>query len=271
MKSPSPLRGAVAGLAGLALAGTATAQVPSNRSTSYLLPTDVADARAVWVNPAGLAARPEASVLLDLTVVDPGITGRLSQASIGLNARGLSFGYQWDSFSPGVRGHSYRLGLGASADRLAAGFAVAFHSGAIHGTGWDVGLRYDWLRVLTLGGVVRDLGRPQANGVRADVTFVPAVTVRPRGASLAISGDARLATSRVQGYDVQASVQLSGRPGLGVIAQLDTDRSGRRTAFTLALSLGRRDRFGLTGSTPGDFSRLGAASLYGLSTRTPVR
>jgi hypothetical protein len=267
----APSLGAVVALAGLILAGTAAAQVPTNRARAYLLPTDVTDTRALWVNPAGLAVRPEASILLDLMVLDPGSTGRLGQASIGLNARGLSFGYQWDRFSSGTHGHSFRLGLGASSGRLAAGAAVAFHGGAIHGTGWDVGLRYDWRQALTFGGTVRDLGRPRANGVREDVTFVPAITVRPLGAWLAVSGDGRLTTSKVQGYDVQASLQLPGRPAFGVIAQLDTDRAGRRTAFTLALSLGRRDRLGLTGSTPGDFSRLGTASLYGLSTRTPVR
>jgi hypothetical protein len=258
-------------LLGLLLAGPAAAQVPANRATAYLVPSDVTDARALWVNPGGLAAKPEASVMLEVTATDPGAQGRLGQLAVGFNARGLSFGYQRDNLNAGGRAHTYRLGVGASSGRLAAGFAVAFHGGAIHGTGWDVGLRYDAVRLVTLGGVVRDLGRPTVAGVAQPVTFVPAMTIRPLGPWLAVSGQAAFTTTTVAAYGVQAGVELPVRPALGLIARLDTDRSGHRTALTLALSIGGRDRVGLSGSTPGDLSRIGAASLYGLSARTPGR
>jgi hypothetical protein len=265
----TPLAGAIAALE-FVLVGGVAAQFGANRATAYLVPTDVSDARALWVNPAGLAAKPEASVLLDLTVADPGAARQLGQASIGLNARGLSLGYQWDHIAPGSSGHSYSVGLGTSAGGLAAGFAVAFHGGAIRGTGWDLGLRYDWRRTLTLGAVVRNLGRPRVSGMgREEVTYVPAITARAFGTALACSGQARLTTTGARGYGLQASFEFPGRPALGIIARLDTDRSVRRTGFTLALSLGRRDRLGLTGSTPGDLSRLQSASVFGLSTRTP--
>lgn len=269
MRAPAP--GGLAVLAGFLLAGSAAAQAGANRATAYLVPSNVSDTRALWVNPAGLGAKPEASVAFDVTVLDPGSAGRLGQASLALNSRGLSFGYQRDNLAPGVHGNTYRLGLGLGAGGLDAGFAVAFHGGAIHGTGWDLGLRYDWRPTFTLGGVVRNLGRPSANGVRAEVTYVPAITTRLLGSALALSGQARLTTVGARGYDVQAGLRLSGHPAAGIIARLETDRSGRRTAFTLALSFGRRDRFGVTGSTPGDLSRLAAASLYGLSTRGAVR
>jgi len=83
-------------------------QVAPNRSTQYLHPTEVSDARALWVNPAGLALFPEASLNLDVTVGDPGAKGRLRQFTLGLNSRGLSFGYQRDVFDGGVRGSTYR-------------------------------------------------------------------------------------------------------------------------------------------------------------------
>jgi hypothetical protein len=257
-------------VATLALARTASAQVAANRATAYLVPTNVTDTRALWVNPAGLAAEREASVMLDLTMTDPGSHGRLGQVTAGLNARGLSFGYQRDLFANGARGHTYRLGLAGSSAGLAAGFAVAFHGGVIQGTGWDLGLRYDWLPALTLGGVVRNLGRPTVLGVRQDVTYVPAITARPLEA-LAFSGEAAITTTGARGYDLQVTFDLPSGPPLGIIARLDTDRSWHRRAFTLALSLGRRDRVGLTGSTPGDLSRLATASVYGLSTRTASR
>jgi hypothetical protein len=261
----------VACIAGIAFAGPASAQVAANRATTYLVPSDVTDARAVWVNPGALAATPEASVALDLTVANPGARGRLAQISAGLDARGFAFGYQRNVFPNGDRGHTYRLGLGGKSGGLAVGFAAAFHGGAIRGTGWDVGARYDWRPEFTLGGVVRNLGRPTVLGVRQEVILLPAITVRPLGASLALSGEAAFTTTVARGYGVQASFGPGARSALGIIARLDTDRSWHRTAFTLALSLGRRDRVGLTGTMPEDLSRLGTASVYGLSTRTPGR
>jgi hypothetical protein len=258
-------------LAGLALAGTASAQSPANRARSYLVASDVTDARALWVNPGGLAAKPEASIMLELTARQPGAKGQFGQLSVGFNARGLAFGYQRDNLAPQAHAHTYRLGIGAQSSELAAGFAVAFHGGAIRGTGWDLGLRYDALDRVTLAGVVRDLGRPTVLGERQDVTFVPAITIRPLAAWIAVSGQAVFTSTTVYGYGVQANLDPPGRLPLGLAARLDTDRSGHRTGFTLALSLGRRDRVGVTGTTSGDFSRLDAMSVYGLSVRTPGR
>src|SRR5207253_9667173 len=68
----------------LLLATSAFAQVAPNTTTRYLFPTDVSDARALWVNAAGLAAFPAASVHLDLTVGDPGASGKLRQLTFGL-------------------------------------------------------------------------------------------------------------------------------------------------------------------------------------------
>src|SRR5207247_2330363 len=123
----------------LLLASGALAQVAPNNATLYLHPTDVSDARALWVNPAGLGHFPEASVHLDLTVGDPGAKGQLRQLTLGLNSRGLSLGYQRDLFSSGRRGHTYKLGYAAGRGGLAAGFATALYRGGTSGTGWDVG------------------------------------------------------------------------------------------------------------------------------------
>ncbi|MGH7537946.1 MAG: hypothetical protein ACREMF_04885, partial [Gemmatimonadales bacterium] len=112
---------------------------------------------------------------------------------------------------------------------------------------------------------------PTVRGVRQEVTVAPAVTVRPLAGWLALSAQAAYATSAVRGYGLQASAELPGGLGLGFVARLDTDRSWHRTALTLGLSLGRADRVGLVGSTPGDASRFEATSLYGVSSRTPTR
>ncbi len=265
-------RAPLAGLVGLALGLTpATAQVSANRGTAYLVPTDVTDARALWVNPAGPAVRHEASVMLDLTILQPGGRGHLGQVTAGFSSHGLSFGYQRDNFGNGLDGHTYRLGIAGSSGGLAAGVALAFYRGSTGGTGWDIGVRYDWKPQITLGGVIENIGRPTVRGVSRDVTLVPAVTVRPFTGLLALSAQGAVSAAATHGYALQASAQLPGRRGLAFVGRLDTDRAWRRRALTFGLSLGGSDRVGVVGSTPGDFSRIHTASLYGVSSRTANR
>lgn len=262
-------RGAAAAIA-LAFAGVAHAQVATNRAASYLVATGVTDARALWVNPAGLAARPEASVMLDLTVVQPGSTGRLGQVTAGFNARGLSFGYQRDNFLNGAHGHAYKLGLASGSGGLSGGFGVALYGGGNTGTGWDIGLRYEWLPTLTVGGAVRNIGHPTVRGVRQPTATVPAVTVRPLGTTLALSAQASFASSTsARGYAVEAEAVWPRSPRVGLLARYDTDGSLHHRALLFGLSIGSRDRVGAVASTPGDFSTVDAASVYGVSSRTP--
>ena len=270
MRLPSR-RPTVLGLIGVALSVTpAAAQVSANHSTTYLVPTDVTDVRALWANPAGPAVRREASVMLDLTVLHPGAQGRLSQVTAGISSHGLSAGYQRDNFPNGLHGHTYRLGLAGVSGGFAAGVALAFYRGATGGTGWDLGMRYDWMPLITLGGVIENLGRPTVRGVSREVTMVPAVTVRPLSGLLALSAQGTFTSATTRGYAFQASAQLRNRRGLAFVARVDTDRSWRRSAVTFGLSVGRNDLVGVVGST-GDFSRIDTASLYGVSSRTSGR
>jgi hypothetical protein len=261
---------AIAALAGFALfAPSLPAQAVPNRATGYLTAADVSDARALWVNPAGLATHHEASIHLDLTVRQPGARGQLGQITTGFNARGLSFGYQRDNLPSGIHGHTYRLGLAGAYNRLAAGMAITAYRGGTKGTAWDVGARYDWRPQVSFGGAIRNLGRPTVRGVREDVTFVPATTIRMAGELLAVSLQATLGPAATRGYTLEARAQLPGRAGVGLLGRVDADRSWRRRALVFGLSVGRLDQVGLVGSTPGDFSQIDAASLYGVSSRVP--
>jgi hypothetical protein len=254
---------------------SAAAQVAQNRSTAYLHPTDVRDARAVWVNPAGLATQREASVYADIDVQDPGNKGRLRQISAGFNSRGLAFAYQRDVFDGGRRGHTYRLGLAGGARGLSGGAAMSLYRGDTKGTGWDVGLTYsiEGTTALTVGGVISNIGQPVVRGLQQRTTFIPGATWRPLGPASAVSIHARLTSDSVIGYAFGLSWQGSGAGGrwpLGVLARLDTDGGLRRGAFSLGLSLGGPDRVGLVASAPGDLSGVDAVSLWGLSTRQPA-
>jgi hypothetical protein len=268
---PRVARLAAALVLGGAVPGAALAQVAANRATAYLSPTDVRDVRALWVNPAGLAAREEAAVLLDLTVQGPGSAGRLVQVSTGFNARGIAFAYQRDNFTNGIHGHTYRLGLGGGSRGLAFGAAVALYRGATGGTGWDLGIRYDWHPQLTVGGAVRDIGKPTVRGVQLEPTFVPSITVRPAGVWLALSAQTAATSSAVLGHAFEVSAVLPGSRPLAFLFRLDTNRALRRRALVFGLSLGRANTLGVVGSSLGGDSRQNILSGYGVATRTPLR
>jgi len=249
-------------------AATVAAQAVPNRATAYLHPTDVIDARAIWVNPAGLAGLTMASVYLDLTVGQPGGRGRLRQLSGGFDSRGFAFSYQRDILDGGGRGHTYKVGLGGGNGPLAAGFGMALYRGDTKGTGWDLGLRYVPSRALRVGGAILNIGEPSVRGVKLPVTFVPGASFEPFGPRAVLSAHARVTTGAVQGYAVGARASL----GLvGALLRLDTDRAFRRSAFAIGLSIGGPDRLGMVASTPGDLSAIDAFSLYGVSLRSPAR
>jgi hypothetical protein len=247
-------------------------QVASNRANAYLFPTDVRDARALWVNPAGLGVLREASIYAELGVGDPGSKGRLRQVNAGFNARGLSFGYQRDMLDDGVRGHTYRLGLAGGTAGLAAGLAVAYYRGdGAKSTGWDLGLEYVAHPSFTVGLVAANLGQPVVRGLKQQLTYVPGLTWHPsRIPTLGLSAAARLTTDSVASYAFGVSWRTQARWPIAVIARLDTDRGLRRGAFVLGFSIGGQDRVGVVASAPGDVSRVDAVSLYGLSTREPT-
>lgn len=249
-------------------------QVAPNRATAYLHPTDVRDARALWVNPAGLGVMREASVYAEVAVADPGARGRLRQINAGFNARGLAFGYQRDMLDGGDRGHTYRLGLAGASAGLAAGLAIAYYRGdGAKATGWDVGVSYNWLPGLSVGTVVTNIGQPVVRAIRQRLTVVPGATWHPAPVpAAAVSVHARVTPDSVAAYAFGVSWRAGeGRWPLEIIARLDTDGGLRRGAFTLGLSIGRPDRIGAVVSSPGDASGIDAVSVYGLSTREPAQ
>jgi hypothetical protein len=253
-----------------------TAQsVASNRAATYLFPTDVQDARAIWVNPARLAVAREASVYAEFNVGEPGAKGRLRQLSAGFNSRGLSLGYQRDILDNGVRGTTLRLGLAGGAQGLAAGVDIARYGGSgANATGWDIGVSYVALPRLTVGVVAANLGQPIVRGLRQQFTFIPGLTWHPGPIpALAFSTDARITRDSVESYAFGLSWRTTGtssRWPIEIIARMDTDNGLRRGAFALGLSIGGENRFGAVVSTPGDVSHIDGASLYGLVAREPA-
>ena len=256
-----------------------TAQVAPNRASAYLFPTDAHDARAIWVNPAGLGTVREASIYAELAVGDPGARGRLRQIDAGFNSRGLSFGYQRDIFDNNVRGNTYRIGLAGGSGGLAAGVAFTYYRGTgAHSSGWDAGVTYTLYPGLTLGVVGANIGQPVVRGLGQRLTYVPGATWHPAPlAALGLSAYARITPDSVVAYAFGLSWHTPWstagavrRWPIEVLARLDTDGGLRRGAFAFGLSIGSQDRVGIVATTPGDVSRVDEASLYGASAREPV-
>jgi hypothetical protein len=247
--------------------------VVPNRATLYLHPSDVTDARAVWVNPAGSGRLEEASLHLDLMVAEPGPAGRLRQVTLGLSSRGLMFAYQRDVFDAGARGHTYRFGYAAGRAGLAAGLAAALYRGGGASTsGWDLGVLYNWGASLSVGGVIENVGRPSVRGTTLPVTYVPSATLRLLDARATVSADGRFASAGVLGYAFGLRARLGAtRLPVGVLARLDTDRKLARAGLAFGVSLGSQDLAGLVATASGDAGSIDALDLYGVSTRRFAR
>lgn len=260
------LPGRAAVLLAILLPTRLPAQLATNRAALYLHPTDVADARAVWINPAGPAVLRQASVHVDLTVEDPGAAGRLRQVTAGFSSRGLSFSYQRDVFEGGLRSHTYRVGLAGRAGGLAAGVAAAIYRGDTKATGWDAGVVYAVHPSVTLGGLLANIGEPDVRGIPLPLTVTPGITLAPLGPSLVLSAHALLTRDSLLGSALGIRWSAGARVPVGLLARLDMDGTFRRAAFAFGLSLGRRDMMGTVITTSADV-RMDAASLYGVVSR----
>ncbi len=157
---------------------TVTAQILPVRARDYLFLTNVADVRALWVNPAGLGIVPEASIFGELTFDRTSGDLRVEQYSLGFNSRGFALGYQRNRFVDEESVGILRTGFGYPLRRGALGGAVSRYSQDSTKTyGLEVGLAFiPRLKVpLQLGAVVRHIGRPTVRGQDLPVTGIGAV------------------------------------------------------------------------------------------------
>ena len=157
------------GLAGSAAAAARlTAQVLPAQPVRYLLTTDVADARALWVNPAGLARRLEASIGADIGADRySGGAMQLSQYSATIASRGLAGSWVHDRY-PGVGSvNGYAVGAGLGDERFSGGITRRWYRGLVSLSAWDVALRAATANGVQLSIVGRGLGS------RLDPTYHP--------------------------------------------------------------------------------------------------
>jgi hypothetical protein len=264
----------------LALLGAApvAGQYRGSRSTQYLFAANVADARALWVNPAGLGVEFEAAIMGELSA-DRSRTGEVAftQLAAGFNSRGVALGYRRDFYNDTLTGHTFRLGAGRALENFAVGAILALHANGDGPTqrGLDVGLRYRLVRSFELAAIVHDIGKPVVHDSVLNLggTFGLGWMVM-RGARLDAEGHI---TRLTDGGTARAwRGGLSFAPGMFRLpvllgAALDMDQEFAPVRLTVAITVGGRDRVvGVTsGARPGGTLRLDGVSLAGVASRVP--
>lgn len=271
------------------LRSAAWAQVPAQRllrtarSADYLFASDVQDARALWVNPAGLGAVIQASVhgeiVLDRMPV-PGGNFALAQYTVGFNSRGFSAGYSHDGFNGVDSSNStIRVGLSGSLPGLAVGGSLAFYNADVKQRGIDLGVRYELAPQVALAAAVRDIGKP----VLRDSVIHPRGILSATGYLLqgraTVSGELVAAERPAlqSGFDVTyragASLQSGGRLPIGGLVALDLGHNGKIDRWSVGLSIGGPDRvIGTASVLPNAISgALDRVAITGVASRQPPR
>ena len=245
--------------AALLLPAAALGQQGTPRSQDYLFISAVDDARAAWVNPAGLGWIPEASVMAEMVLDRSGGSARLGQYTVGLNSRGLALAYERDRSEPGASIGVARLALGVPLGRGAIGASFSTY-GSRRNTAFDLGVRYRLLAELDGAVVLRNVGHPVLHATPQPVVGVVGATWTLGPHTAEVSAEA-LATERLGafGYDMgyRAGVVVrAARPwplALHAVANLGSDGTVR--GWALGVVLGPVDQVGVV---------MGAAPTVGL-------
>jgi hypothetical protein len=264
-------------VAAVSLPGDAAAQSFVPQPQVYLLTTDVADARALWVQPAGLGKSREASVSALLTGNRYAGGYGIGQYGVTLASGVLAFGWQHDQVASGAKTNAFTVGLSGGTPVASVGFDRRWYSGTGTKDGsWDVGGRYLASRRLELSLVWRDISSPVVLGDTIYSTLVPGAALQllrgrvHAGADWEVvtkgwrTGAVRLGATAVLPASLSLSLraELNGRlRGNGIALGLTWGgRGARAAAFHSSVRAPDVDRTGLWGaaiSTPFQRRRLG--------------
>jgi hypothetical protein len=251
------------------------------RSADYHFASTVQDVRALWLNPAGLAVKREASILGEFALerpIDSEI--RLAQWTFAFNSRGFSFGYQRDRFAEHPSTGVFRFAVAVPFRGGALGASYSFYRGnAIDTTktwdrGLDLGLRYRLAGIADLGLVVRNIGRPVLRDSVAPLVGVLSVAVRPFSPHVWLAGET-MATERLGASGVDMSyragfwISTGGSLPFSLVSSIDLGSSFRVDQWVVGLAVGGRDQ-GLaigSGGVRSPRNRLERLSLTGVASR----
>ncbi|MFI5278867.1 MAG: hypothetical protein ACHQU1_00120 [Gemmatimonadales bacterium] len=233
------LRALVACLAGAAavLPGTAAAQSFVAQPQHYMLTTDAYDARAVWLQPAGLSRLREAS-FAGFATADA--SGGLSQYGVTLASGGLGLGWQHDR-KVGTGTDVFTVGFAVGGPRAGLGADHRWYKGSgAHDGSWDLGARMSPLPMLDLSLVWRDMGSPVSyvdtlgTPHTINSTLVPAAALNLFG-RLRVGAEWEIVTNNwgTSAIRLGASTRLVGGLALSVRGDFSSKFDGRAVALAL--------------------------------------
>ncbi|UCG86737.1 MAG: hypothetical protein JSW71_23050 [Gemmatimonadota bacterium] len=250
------------------------------RSQGYLLTPLVDDARALWINPAGLAVVREASIMAEAVFNQPEDSNiRLIQWSLGFNTRGLSAGYQRDRLVTGTSNQLLRIGLARPFRGGAVGIDLSFYWSDVSDRALGLGITYNPVPSVAASVVLRNIGQPVVAGVKSPFTGVAGLGWTGAEKTLQIAGEVQ-ASDRLgaSGFDVsyRAGARIASPRPFPIAAIVAMELGGATDAnqFFIGIALGGNRRIVLGGTfLSGSSSGLDVAHITGLATnrQTPIQ
>jgi hypothetical protein len=261
------------GLAGAAApAARLRAQVLPAHPARYLLSAEATDARALWVNPAGLGRRLEASLGADVGADRFASGMALSEYGLTIASRGLGISWLHERYPLGLSLNAYAVGLGLGDEQFSAGAARRWYRGLVSGSAWDLGARGAVGESGQLSFVARGLGSPQLGDSTYWATWVPGASVVLLGGAVSLGAEWEVAPHHWRAQEWRAGGTLALGRGIAVTLRADLAPNLRRRALAVALTWSapqaRLDAFtGLSGSL-NQVNAFGASgALVALSTQ----
>ena len=258
--------------AAAALPGVAAAQSFVPQPQVYQLTTDAVDGRALWVQPASLARRREASVAAFVTGNRYPGGMQVGQYGATLASGVLAFGWQHDRFSDSVGMNAFVVGLAGGTPEVSLGIDRRWYSGTNTKDGsWDVGGRYSATPGVELSVVWRDISSPVLVGDTVFATLVPGAAVQLFGGRLRAGVDWEIVTRGWSSSAIRAGIaaRLPANLQLNLRAEFDNNFGGRGIAVALTWngSAARVSAFQSSVRAP-DTDRVG---LWGAAISDPAR
>lgn len=216
----------------------ATAQLYPPLPQRYLLTTDAFDGRAVWVNPAGLARRIEASLGADATVERLPGSPRLAQFGASLRSRNVAFAWIHDRY-PGSSGvNNFALGVGLGDEALSLGVTRRWYGGPHGDKAWDIAARGRLTPLLDLSLVWRNAGSPTVRDTIYGASIIPAAAFHLLEGRLVAGIEGDLATDLHALREIRAGATCIVGTGVGISLRGEFSPRFARRGFAVAVTLG---------------------------------
>jgi hypothetical protein len=264
-------------IAAAVLPGIAAAQSFSPQPQLYLTSVDAADARAVWLQPAGLSRRQEASIGIFAGGERSG-AGGLTQYGAVLSSGPIGLGWQHDRRSSSVKNDMFTVALTGGNQRAGVGLSRSFYKGT--GTkdgGFTFGARYAPRPSIETSLVLRDVGSPVILGDTLRATLLPAVAWNTLGGRARFSAEWEVVTGEWGTSAVRTGVSVGVFGGfiLSARGEFSGGLEGRSLAIALTWGAlrGRATAFATDIRGASDPFGIYAASVRPLQTqrRRPTR